>query len=184
HKVISPVANPWLTATMRNTLNTLAPGTVEFSRTLAVAWCSYSTVIQLRNYLPDGIGGICWYAVDNPAQSPRIPIFCGGSSLPGAFFNCGQRQYVPDCVLWQFRRANKLATLAWQDTKQEFTSNVLEMENIAFEALRELESRYSIAPEGERTGLLDKFTSDIYTRCALRWNELEAKYWLKFGRGF
>ena len=184
HKAVSPVANPWLTTTMRNTLNTIAPGTVEFSRTLAVAWCSYSTVIQLRNYLPDEIGGICWYAVDNPAQSPRIPLFCGGSTLPGAFFNCGQRQYVPDCVLWQFRKANKLATLAWQDTKLDFTKNVLEMEEMTFEALRELQNRYSVAPDGEKTEMLDKFTADIYARCATRWNELEAKYWLKFGRGF
>lgn len=184
HKVISPVANPWLTTNMRNTLNTIAPGTVEFSRTLAVAWCSYSTVIQLRNYLPDGIGGICWYAVDNPAQSPRIPLFSGGAVLPEAFFNCGQRQYVPDCVLWQFRRANKLATLAWQETKKEFTENVLEMEDMTFEALRELEGIYSAAPDWEKRALLDNFTADIYSRCAARWNELEAKYWLKFGRGF
>ena len=38
--VVSPVANPWLTTTMRNTLNTIAPGTVEFRRTVAVAWCA------------------------------------------------------------------------------------------------------------------------------------------------
>ena len=37
--VVSPVANPWLTTNMRQTLNTLAPGTVEFRRTVAVA-CS------------------------------------------------------------------------------------------------------------------------------------------------
>lgn len=184
HKVISPVANPWLTTTMRNTLNTIAPGTVEFSRTLAVAWCSYSTVIQLRSWLPDGIGGVCWYAVDNPAQSPRIPLFCGGSSLPEAFFNCGQKQYVHDCVLWQFRRANKLATLAWQETKKEFTENVLEMESNVFDSLPSLESSYQNAPEADKASVLDTFTADFYNKCAARWNELEAKYWIKFGRGF
>ena len=74
HKEMSPLANPWLTTPMRNTLNSIAPGVIDFKRTLAVAWCSYSTVIQSRSWLPDGIGGVCWYAVDNPAQSPRIPI--------------------------------------------------------------------------------------------------------------
>jgi len=184
HKVISPVANPWLTTTMRNTLNTIAPGTVEFSSTLAVAWCSYSTVIQLRGWLPDGIGGICWYGVDNPAQSPRIPLFCGGSSLPEAFFNCGQKQYVPDCVLWQFRRANKLATLAWQETKGEFTENVLEMEDAVFQALPSLETSYLNSPDSDKASVLDTFTSYHYAKCASRWDELESKYWLKFGRGF
>ncbi|MCQ2167900.1 MAG: C69 family dipeptidase [Bacteroidales bacterium] len=184
HQVTSPVANPWLTTQMRNTLNTIAPGTVEFRRTLAVAWCSYSTVIQLRNWLPDGIGGICWYSVDNPAQSPRIPIFCGATELPEAFNECGQKQYVPDCVLWQFRRANKIATVNWQTSKDEFSREVLEMEKIAFEGLPELEQIYKTAQRKDKPGLLNNYTSDFYSKAASRWNELEARYWLKYGRGF
>ena len=71
--VVSPVANPWLTTTMRNTLNTLAPGTVEFRRIVAVAWCAYSHVTQLRSWLPDEVGGICWLSLDNPARAPAFP---------------------------------------------------------------------------------------------------------------
>ncbi|MBR4735259.1 MAG: C69 family dipeptidase, partial [Bacteroidales bacterium] len=131
--IVSPIANPWLTTAMRNTLNTLAPGTVEFRRTIAVAWCAYSHVTQLRNWLPDQVGGICWLSLDNPGQSPRIPVFSGTTKLPEAYETCGQLQYVPDCALWQFRRANKLATLAWQRTKDDFNQEILRIENLAFE---------------------------------------------------
>lgn len=184
HTVTSPLANPWLTTNMRNTLNTIAPGTIEFTRTLAVAWCSYSTVIQLRSWLPDGIGGVCWYSVDNPAQSPRIPIYCGGSGLPSAFEKCGQKVYDRDCVLWQFRRANKLATLAWQNTKKGFNENVMEMEKILFDGQAELEKKYKDARKADKAGVLDAYTADFYKQCAERWNELEVKYWMMFGRGF
>lgn len=184
HKEISPIANPWLTTTARNTLNTIAPGTIEFSRTLAVAWCSYSTVIQSRNWLPDGVGGVVWYAVDNPAQSPRIPIFCGGSNLPKAFWNCGQKQYVPDCVLWQFRRANKLATLSWQTTKKEFTDILLYQEFLTFEELPNIEAAYIQAKEKKKAEILNNYTEKVYKRYAQKWDELENKYWLQFGRGF
>jgi Dipeptidase len=184
HKEVSPLANPWLTTDMRNTLNSIAPGTIEFSRTLAVAWCSYSTVIQSRSWLPDGIGGVCWFAVDNPAQSPRIPIFCGGKNLPDAFRNCGHRQYVPDCVLWEYRRANKLATLAWQKTGKEFGKNVMEMEDMAFSGLEDLEKKYLKASARKRASLLDAYTSDVHSKTAARWKELEEKYWSMFGRGF
>ena len=85
---VSPIANPWLTTDTRNTLNTIAPGTVEFSRTLAVAWCSHSTVIQCRDWLPDAVGGVCWYALDNPGESPRFPIFAGNTEVPAAFDTC------------------------------------------------------------------------------------------------
>lgn len=175
---VSPVANPWITTDWRNTLNNIAPGTVEFTRTVAVAWCSYSTVIQLRNWLPDSVGGICWYSVDNPAQSPRIPLFAGMTSMPDNDWNYnGQCGYKDECVLWRFRKANKLATLEWQVTKDEFTKEVVNMENIAFEGLPALESNPT--PEA-----LNGYVKEFYHKAVARWKELEEKYWVKFGRGF
>lgn len=184
HNEISPIANPWLTTQMRNTLNTIAPGTVDFTRTLAVAWCAYSTVIELRSSMPDAIGGICWFAVDNPGQSPHIPLFCGNTKLPEAFARCGHKQYDADCVLWQFRRANKLATLSWQTTKEDFLKNVLEMEDAAFEGLGKLEAEFGGASARKQSKMLDSFTAHVYEQCAERWDEMEAKYWSMFGRGF
>lgn len=185
HKEISPVANPWLTNNTRNTLNTIAPDVIEFHRTLAVAWCSYSTVIELRRDLPDAVGGVCWFAVDNPAQSPHIPIFSGTTSLPKAFDNCGHKQYVPDCVLWEFRRANKLATLSWQTTKKGFTEKVLEMEDYAFDAADRMVKEYmGVKSEKKRKAVINSCTSDVHSEAAKEWKELEAKYWSMFGRGF
>lgn len=181
---ISPVANPWLTKDMRETLNTICSETVEFHRTLSVAWCAYSTVIQLRGNLPDGIGGICWYSVDNPSQSPRIPLFCGGNALPEAFSRCGHKSYDPTCVLWRFRRANKLATIAWQKTKKEFWKDTLEMEDLAFSGLDSLEREYLSAPREKRAEVLNRYTASILDACSERWNEMEARYWHMFGRGF
>ena len=172
---ISPVANPWMTTTMQNTLNTIAPGTVTFRRTVAVAWCAYSTVIQLRNFLPDAVGGICWLAVDNPAQSPHLPVFAGCTALPKAFDVCGQSQYIPDCFVWQFRRANKLATLSWQTTKKEFHDTLIGVEDQIFESL----------PAGKATPEeLNACLQQSYDRAAQAWDGLEKKSWVQFGRGF
>ena len=170
--IVSPIANPWLTTAMRNTLNTLAPGTVEFRRTIAVAWCAYSHVTQLRNWLPDQVGGICWLSLDNPGQSPRIPVFSGTTKLPEAYETCGQLQYVPDCALWQFRRANKLATLAWQRTKDDFNQEILRIENLAFEGL-------PATADG-----LNAYTESIYRESVSAWKAMEDKFWLTFGLGF
>lgn len=173
--VVSPVANPWLTAQMRSTLNTIAPGTVEFRRTVAVAWCAYSHITQLRSWLPDSVGGVCWLAVDNPAQTPRIPIFCGTTSLPKAWETCGQLQYVPDCTLWQFRRANKLATVAWQSTKEGMNKELMRIEDMAFEGL----------PAGSASpAALNAYTEYIYNESVRSWNALEQQYWMRFGLGF
>ena len=173
--VVSPVANPWLTTTMRNTLNTIAPGTVEFRRTVAVAWCAYSHITQLRSWLPDSVGGVCWISVDNPGQSPRIPVFAGTTSLPGNFEICGQKQYVPDSYLWQFRRANKLATLSCQSTKEEFNQEILRLEDLAVNGL---------PGQASSPAALNAYTEYIYQEGVRNWKALEEKYWLRFGNGF
>lgn len=182
---ISPVANPWLTATTRNTLNTIAPGTIDFVRTLAVCWCSYSTVLQARGWLPDGIGGVLWYGVDNPAESPRIPIFAGGDTLPEAFNFCGQKQYKADCILWQFRRANRLGTVSWQTNKETFAKAIREIEDLEFDGLAQLEADYAAAGSGAaKAAVLDAYTAKIYQAAAAKWQSLEESLWQKHGRGF
>ena len=172
---VSPLANPWPTTNYQKTINTIAPGTITFRRTVAVAWCAYSTVIQLRGWLPDAVGGICWLAVDNPAQSPHIPIFAGGRTLPEPMSACGQKKYDPSLFVWQFRKANKLATLSWQTTKEGFNQTLKEVEDAAFEGLPGAKAK----PEE-----LDAYTQKVYDNAAARWAELEAKYWVEFGRGF
>ena len=173
--IVSPLANPWLTGNMQNTLNTIAPGTIEFRRTVAVAWCAYSHITQLRSWLPDEVGGICWLSLDNPGQSPRIPVFSGTTALPKAYETCGQKQYVPDCALWQFRRANKLATLSWQTTKEGFNQEILRLENLALDGLPGTCSSPAV---------LNAFTEYIYQESVRSWKALEEKYWLQFGLGF
>lgn len=177
--------NPWVNKEIMNMINGFAPGAIDFHRTLAVAWCSYSTVIELRRDLPDAIGGVCWYAVDNPGQSPHIPIFSGMTRLPEDFEYCGQRKFDPDYVLWRFRKANKLATLNWKKTKKSFCETLDNTENLTFERLSEAEKEFlDTKSKSLRTRILNNCTCDIYKRAAATWKDLEEKYWFEFGRGF
>ena len=179
---ISPVANPWMTNDWKETLNTLSPGAVPNRRLVAVAWCSYSTVIQLRSSLPDCVGGICWYAVDNPGQSPRIPIFCGNSTVPEPLWRCGQNNYWPDCALWTFRRANRLATLSWHANREHFLGEVKRLEDENFAGLDALEEACKSTTEPAK--LLDAYSERAYRQAADAWGELESGYWLQYWKGF
>lgn len=191
--IVSPIANPWMGGNMQGTLNMLKPGTVDFKRTVSVAWCSYSFVAQLRDWLPDEVGGVCWMAVDNPGQSPRVPIFCGTSRLPKAYDVCGQKRYNDNAVLWQYRKANKLATVAWQRTKGEMMKVVLESERKAIAGLKELEREIKTLkgrededfdPSRQIANLLNDYTYRVYDNTTYEWKKLEKKYWQMFGMGF
>ncbi len=184
----SPIANPWMGRNELALYNALQEETVEFQRTVAVSWCSYSEIIQLRDWLPDAIGGIAWFSFDNPGQSPRIPIYSGATELPESFNFCGQKRHREDAAIWQYRKANKLATLAWQSTKDDFMKEVAYFENKGLIETKELEARISkLIEEGKKEEieeLLNRYTKDFTGATMLRWKELEDKYWAKFGLGF
>ncbi|MBR1792302.1 MAG: C69 family dipeptidase, partial [Bacteroidales bacterium] len=186
--ITSPIANPWMNGNATKLYNTLKPGVVEFMRTVSVAWCSYSHIIQLRDWLPDAVGGICWMSVDNPGESPRVPIFSGTTRLPEPFSVCGQNKYNPDAVVWKFRRANKLATLQWQSTKGRVRRDYMECEDKAFAGLGELEREVRQLERKDRASeihdLVNNYTSSIYDHAATTWQKLEYDCWYWFGLGF
>ena len=174
----NPAANPWITAEVINMLNSLKKGAAVSHRTPSVVWCAYSHVIQIDGSLPEGLGGTCWMSVDNPAQSPRVPIFSGSTDVPEPYKLCGQDIYRPDCALWQFRRANRLSLVRWTANKDSFLEQRRALESESFRRLDSLKASWSTRPED-----LDKFTLESYERAASKWNDLEAKYWLSIWRG-
>ncbi len=186
--IVSPVANPWLTGDMRNTLNYIAPGTVDFQRTVSVSWCSYSHITVLRDWLPDEVGGVSWFSFDNPGQSPRVPIYAGVKQVPAKWEVCGQKSCRGDAALWSYRKANKLATVSWGKTKKLMLEQVL-----GFEAKARLEtpalekSAVELIKTGkndEARALLTNYSNDFSGATMQRWADMEAKFWEMFGRGF
>lgn len=186
--ILSPIANPWPMTNTTTLYNQLQEGSIEFYRTVSVSWCSYSHIIQLRDWLPDEVGGLSWFSFDNPGQSPRIPIFTGTTQLPESFKLCGQLRHRNDAALWRYREANRLATLGWQDTKQGMMEEVdyfekkMQKELPIFE--KEIEELLKEGKEDEAKVLINKFTRDYAGATMLRWEELKDIYWNKFGIGF
>jgi len=95
----------------------------------------------LRGWLPDEVGGVSWFSFDNPAQSPRFPIFSGVLELPKSFEVCGQARYREDAATWWFRRANRLATIQWGRTKPIIEKAVMEFEEKGLSDLPGIEQR-------------------------------------------
>lgn len=186
--IISPVANPWMTRDMVSMLNGLKEGAVKSSRLVAVPQCSYSTVIQLRDWLPDAVGGMVWMSYDNPGQSPRIPIFCGTTDLPACFKVCGQHRFREDAAVWSFRRANKLATVRWGATKDAMNQSIAHFVEKGQSELPYVESQYKKIAEtkGEEAAraFLTGYTADFAGATMLRWNEMADSFWTMFERGF
>jgi len=184
----SPIASNWMSKDMLALVNELKPGTIQQQRTIAVSWCSYSHVIQCRDWLPDEVGAVAWFSFDNPGESPRIPIFSGTTSLPASFSVCGQQRYREDAAIWAFREANRLATVNWSKGRKLIEPAVAEMEEKAFNDLPALEERVKkLVSEGkndEAKKTVTEYTNTFAMASMSRWQEMKRTLWNMFGRGF
>lgn len=186
--IVSPVANPWMRSDEIALYAALGDEKMKWTRTVAVPQCAYSTIIQLRDWLPDAVGGVVWMSLDNPGESPRFPIFCGTASLPGVLKVCGNHRYRDDSALWHYRQTNKLATVRWGTCRK-----TLEPARDYFlkKGMRELpfvEETYKsiLEKDGneEAEAFLTNYTADFVGATILKWDELYRTYWRQFWSGF
>lgn len=185
-EMVKPISN-FMNNDMRALLNMLKPGVTERIRGIAVIQCSYSHIIQLRDWLPDEIGGVAYFSFDNPAQSPRIPIYAGTNDLPQSFKVCGQHRYREDAAIWSFRETNRIATINWDRTRKILEPQIHYFENKMFEDNKVIEERAAaLIKEGkneEAKILLTKYTEDFASLTMKRWREMKADLWSIFARG-
>lgn len=186
--IVSPVANPWMRPDEIAVYEAMGDSTMQNIRTVSVAWCAYSTIIQCRDWLPDAIGGVAWVCLDNPGQSPRFPIFAGSTDVPEMLKICGQHRERDDAALWHFRKPNRLATVRWGKSR-EFTEPARDY--FLKKGMRELphiEALYKqYVKEGksdEAAALLTDYQRDFFGAAVLRWDELGNRLWKDNWTGF
>ena len=178
--IVSPVSNPWMRPDEINMYYAMGDSVMKNIRTVSVPWCAYSTVIQLRSWLPDEVGGVAWIALDNPGESPRLPVFCGNTELPQMLQVCGQHSERDDAALWHFRKTNRLATLRWGTYREMIESA---REYFIDKGLREMpfvvEQWQTINSEDSKkaTDILNGYTADFFGATVMRWDEMARKLW-------
>ena len=175
--------NPWLARDQMELFNQLKPGTLTFHRPIAVMFNAYHVVIQLREWLPDAIGGICWFGLDNPAGSPRVPLYAGITDLPADYQVDSQHRFRRDSASWAFRRAIRLAAFHWGKNRVPLEKELASWEKRILGELPTLETRalglFQTDPEGARA-LLTDYTTALCRAMTHRYWELGDQLWLEF----
>lgn len=179
--------NPWMRPDeIKLRAAELNDSTMANIRTVSVSWCAYSTVIQLRSWLPDEIGGVAWVCIDNPGQSPRFPIFSGTTKLPMMLGVCGQHRLREDAALTHYRAANRLATVRWGKAR---TTMVPAQEYFLSKGEREqsfvAHEWYGLDYDTDKqTEFLNGYTADFFASTVMKWDELYKQYWRQFWAGW
>ncbi len=66
----------------------------------------FSFIAQMRNWLPNPIGGILWFGVDDAGSAVYVPFYCGINKVPHnwAEGNGDMLLYNDDAAFWIFNR--------------------------------------------------------------------------------
>ncbi len=104
--VKSPMASPFIGPDLERALG------IRHHRTIATE--GYGMVAQLRSWLPDAIGGIYWFYVDNPFVSPYIPIYAGVTDVSPFYKTYDYFAFSEDSARWAVDFVEKLMLLRWQ----------------------------------------------------------------------
>lgn len=105
-KVKSPLATPQVTWHQVNLLG------IDFDKgdlgSFARYYCSVFWFSQARSWLPDEIGGVIWYGLDNPENSPFVPMYVGVNSVPESWVRLERDEYDEDSAWWAFASVDDL----------------------------------------------------------------------------
>jgi dipeptidase len=194
--VISPSVHPWMDSDKRNLINSLKEDALVRDRPISVQYCAYSFVVQLRDWLPDEIGGRLLFGIDVPRLSPRIPIYSGTMDMPKSYKIDNQDHFSRDAAGWAYRRANRLAMVKWGQGKEIVEPVVAEFEDKIFDESEYVETRakelYAIDQENAKNGnptqlckeFLTEYSSNFARAAEDRWWDLGDEMWVKFRWSF
>lgn len=154
-------------------------------RAIGTQQTGFSFVSQSRGWLPDPIGGILWFGVDDAATTVYVPMYCGITDVPRSFAegNGDLLEYSDDAAFWAFNRVANMCYLMYnymaKDVKivqQELTQTFAEQTAAIDKAAQVL---YAGSPESARA-FLTQYSGEKANYVTDQWIDLSNYLLVKY----
>jgi dipeptidase len=146
-------------------------------RTIVTQQTGFSFIAQMRNWLPNPIGGINWFGVDDAGTTVYVPFYCGITSIPKSWAE-GYGDiltYTDDAAFWVFSRVAHFAYLFYNRVMPDIQKVQSELENSFAQFTPAIDaaalSVWDENPELARRFLTD-FSGNMANNTVKRWDEL------------
>ncbi len=152
-------------------------------RAISTQQTGFSFVAQCRKWLPNKLGGIIWFGVDDTYSTVYCPIYCGVTQVPICFEegNGSMSRYSETAAFWLFNRVSNFCYLRYdsmivdvQRVQQELETDFVRDE--ASHAKRWAQEDN----EARLVGALNRFSNDRAERMMRRWKELDQLLLMKY----
>ncbi len=143
-------------------------------RAIATQQTGFWTLCQARNWLPDVIGGINWFGVDDAGTSSLTPIYASTTEIPECLEvgNGSIIEYSPTSLFWVTNRVANFAYMLYDRVAPEIINAIDAHEN---RALTEIEIADSFA-----LSILGDYTDGDTSRKTLKKEKKVREYLTEF----
>ncbi|WP_319502953.1 C69 family dipeptidase [uncultured Draconibacterium sp.] len=147
-------------------------------RAISTQQTGFSFVAQCRNWLPDPIGGILWFGVDDTYSTCYAPMYCGITEIPECFEvgNGDLLTYSETSAFWTFSQVANYAYLRYNDMIKDvkIVQRQLEDKFVAFVPVvdKAAETLYNSTNEEQARKFITEFSVNEAESMTRRWKEL------------
>jgi len=100
-----------------------------WERPISTQQTGFSFISQARSWLPDPIGGVYWYAVDDTYTNCYIPFYCSCTQVPKSLATGSLQRFSWDSAWWVFNFVANIANLKYSYMIKDIQVVQQELEN-------------------------------------------------------
>ncbi len=155
-------------------------------RAIATQQTGWWYVAQCRGWLPNPIGGILWFGVDDAGTSCLTPIYCSSTAVPEAYKqgNGDLLTYSETAAFWTFSRVTQQAYLRYDLVGGEIIKVQQEWEKSQAEKVKETDQKALALYNKKKTKDAVKVLTDYSVKTAAelvaKWKKLDNYLFVKY----
>jgi dipeptidase len=154
-----------------------------WERPISQPQTAFSFISQARNWLPDEIGGICWYSVDDTYSNAWMPLYLGLNRVPPSLAGGSPVEFDWDKAYWVFSLVNNFAYGLYNQVIGDIQKVQKEIEDRAFTMVPAID-KAALELHASSQDLLSDYLTDFSVNNAeyttKRWQELGHFLFVKY----
>jgi dipeptidase len=159
--------------------------TYVHERATSTQQTGFSFVAQCRSWLPDKVGGIIWFGVDDTYSTVYVPMYCGITEIPFCFRqgNGDMLTYSETSAFWLFNRVSNFVYSRYSDMIVDLQKVQDKLENTYIRDLQKFDERAKNSEGEALTRQLNDFSNRQAAKMMKEWNDLDKYLLVKYMDG-
>lgn len=157
-----------------------------FERSIATQQTGIWYIGQSRGSMPDEVGGILWFGVDDAATSAITPIYTSINAVPECFRegNGSMMEYSPTSAFWLFNRVAHFAYLMYDRVAPEIRAAAERYEAENYQIVNDIDAKALRMLKGGNSrqvaGMLTEFCASRSQQLFNKWTDLSNYLLVKY----